>query len=115
MVRLASTAADRDGMDETDQQAFREELAALEAIEARLSAERRRLHQQIDFGYSQSESLRVREREVSDERQALHRRIESLRALLGIERTAAPPAGNGATVHELTPEVEPERPHDLAS
>lgn len=115
MVRLASTAADIEAMDETDLQAFHDELTALEAIEARLSAERRRLHQQIDFGYSESESLRLREREVSDRRQALHRRIDSLQTLLGIEKTAVPPAGNGATVHELAPDVEPERPHDLAS
>jgi chromosome segregation ATPase len=98
-----------------DLQAFRDELAALEAIEARVSAERRRLHQQIDFGYSSADSLRAREREVSDQRQALHRRIDSLQELLGIERTYAVPAGNGVTKRELAPDVEPERPQDLAS
>jgi hypothetical protein len=102
-------------MDESELQAFRDELAALEAIEARVSAERRRLHQQIDFGYSSSESLRVREREVSDERQALHRRINSLQELLGIEPRAGVPAGDGASVRELLPEIDPERPQDLAS
>jgi chromosome segregation ATPase len=99
-------------MDDLD--AFREELTALEAIEARLSAERRRLHQQIDFGYSTADSLRAREREVSDRRQALHRRIDSLQQLLGMERTTMVSAAKGAPVRELTPDAEPERPQDLA-
>ena len=41
------------------------ELVALEAEEALVSAERRRLHQQIDFGYA-SETTRAREQEVSN-------------------------------------------------
>jgi chromosome segregation ATPase len=102
-------------VDESELQAFRDELAALEAIEARVSAERRRLHQQIDFGYSSSESLRVREREVSDRRQALHGRINSLQELLGIEPRAVDSAGNGVPVRELRPDVDPERPQNLAS
>lgn len=102
-------------MDESELQAFRDELAALEAIEARVSAERRRLHQQIDFGYSSSESLRVREREVSDKRQALHRRINSLQELLGIEPSAGVSSTDGAPVRELMPDVEPERPQDMLS
>ena len=88
---------------------LREELANLEAEEARVSAERRRLHQRIDFGYSVSGSLRARERGVSDERQALHRRIDELRKLLGIETVARSAAGKPVAVRELTPEVEPER------
>ncbi len=100
-------------MDETDFHAFREELAALEAIEAGLSAERRRLHQQIDFGYSESESLRVREREISDERRALHRRISELQKLLGVEQDERSLAGKPVAVRELETEFEPERPHDL--
>jgi hypothetical protein len=48
-----------------------------------VSAERRRLHQQIDFGYA-TETTRAREREVSDERHELHRRIDELRGLLGL-------------------------------
>jgi hypothetical protein len=58
-----------------------EELAALERAEAYLSAERRRLHQQIDFGFSTAET-RARERAVSDERRRLHARIDSLRKLV---------------------------------
>jgi outer membrane murein-binding lipoprotein Lpp len=54
------------------------ELARLEAEEAQLSSVRDRLHSQIDFGFG-SETARAREREVSDERQELHRRIDALR------------------------------------
>ncbi|HET8751884.1 MAG TPA: hypothetical protein VFM43_05100 [Gaiellaceae bacterium] len=60
---------------------LRHELARLEAEEAQLSAVRDRLHQQIDFGYG-SETARAREREVSEERQELHRRIDALRELV---------------------------------
>jgi septal ring factor EnvC (AmiA/AmiB activator) len=82
-------------MDESNLDDLRKELASLEATEARISAERRRLHEQIDFGYA-SEATRAREREVSDERRELHKRIDELRELLGEgdEATAAPePAG----------------------
>ena len=68
-------------MDEAALDELREELAALEAREAQISAERRRLHQQIDFGFSTAET-RAREREVSDERRQLHLRIDSLRKTL---------------------------------
>ncbi|HEY5694213.1 MAG TPA: hypothetical protein VIR14_06870 [Gaiellaceae bacterium] len=61
---------------------LRSELALLEAEEARLSATRKRLQDQIDFGF-ESGTTREREREVSDERRKLHRRIESLRERLG--------------------------------
>ena len=57
---------------------LREELAALEAEEALVSAERRRLHNQIDSGFA-TEMTRAREREVSDRRLLLHRRIDALR------------------------------------
>ena len=57
------------------------ELARLEAEEAKLSATRDRLHHQIDFGFG-SEATRNHEREISDERQELHRRIDALRAQL---------------------------------
>ena len=60
---------------------LRDELARLEAEEAQLSAVRDRLHNQIDFGFG-SETARAREREVSDERQELHRRIDELRKLV---------------------------------
>jgi hypothetical protein len=60
---------------------LRGELALLEAEEARLSATRKRLQDQIDFGF-ESGMTRDREREVSDERQEVHRRIDELRELL---------------------------------
>ena len=57
------------------------ELSKLEAEEAQLSAARRHLQHQIDFGF-ESATTREREREVSTERQEVHRRIDSLRELL---------------------------------
>jgi len=57
---------------------LRGELAGLEAEEAHLSATRKRLQDQIDFGF-ESGTTRDREREVSSERQELHRRIDALR------------------------------------
>ncbi|HEY2311683.1 MAG TPA: hypothetical protein VGH46_11310 [Gaiellaceae bacterium] len=60
---------------------LRRELATLEAEEARLSAVRRHLQHQIDFGF-ESATTREREREVSNERQEVHRRIDSVRELL---------------------------------
>jgi chromosome segregation ATPase len=62
---------------------LREELARLEAEEARVSAQRRHLHHQIDFGYA-SDEARAREREISDQRHELHRRIDELRVRLGL-------------------------------
>ena len=69
---------------ETEQRsiaALREELAALEAQAARLSQMRSHLHHQIDFGFETSTS-REREREVSDERNEVHRQIDSLKETL---------------------------------
>jgi chromosome segregation ATPase len=68
-------------MTETSLDDLRRELRDLEAEEARLSAMRNHLQHQIDFGFETS-TARDREREVSDERQALHRRIDSLRERL---------------------------------
>ena len=72
-------------MQETGQEAsvddLRRELSSLEVDEARLSAVRRHLQHQIDFGF-ESATTREREREVSDERQEIHRRIHSLKELL---------------------------------
>ena len=68
-------------MADTNLDDLRSELSKLEAEEARLSATRGRLQHQIDFGFA-SATTREREREVSDERRALHRRIESLRERL---------------------------------
>ncbi len=69
-------------MDRTNLDELRRELATLEATEARISAERSRLHHQIDYGFA-NEATRARERRVSDERRRLHERIDSLRELLG--------------------------------
>lgn len=113
MVSGACATADTWLVDETSLDALRAELDLLEAAEARISAERSRLHQQIDFGYSAPESLSAREREVSDERQALHRRIDSLRKLLGLE-PASERAPDRAAVRELEPEGEPERPQHMS-
>ena len=66
---------------------LRTELAKLEVAEARLSAERDRLHKQIDFGF-ETTSTREREREVSDERRELHDRIDELKQQLGTQQTA---------------------------
>ena len=68
-------------MDETVMGDLTEELAALRAEEARLSAERDRLHRQIDFGF-ESTMTREREREVSAARRDVHRRIELVRKVL---------------------------------
>jgi chromosome segregation ATPase len=77
-------------MDEASLDELREELARLEAAEAQISARRRFLHQQIDFGFA-SDSTREREREVSDERRELHRRIDALRDLLHVTPAAPRP------------------------
>jgi hypothetical protein len=64
---------------------LRRELALLEAEEARLSAVRGHLQHQIDFGF-ESATTREREREVSDERLEVHRRIDSLKELLRVRQ-----------------------------
>ena len=69
-----------------------EELAALEAEERQVSAEGRRLHQQIDGGFA-TEMTRAREREVSQRRRALHHQIDSLRASLGLPVGPQPTSG----------------------
>lgn len=72
-------------MQETGQEAsvddLRRELSKLEVEEARLSAVRRHLQHQIDFGF-ESSTTREREREVSNERQEVHRQIDALKELL---------------------------------
>ena len=68
-------------MDESNLEDLRKELASLEAAETTLSAERRHLHNQIDYGYA-TEATRARERDVSAERRQLHQRIDALRELL---------------------------------
>ena len=68
-------------MDEVSLDDLRNELAVLKAREARLSAERDRLHHQIDFGF-ESASTSERELEVSAARRELHRRIDLVRKIL---------------------------------
>jgi len=65
---------------------LRAELAGLEARAARLSHTRSHLQHQIDFGFETS-TTREREREVSDERNDLHERIDSLKAALRASET----------------------------
>lgn len=60
-----------------------EKLAALEAEEAQVSAERRRLQQLIDSGFA-TELSRSREREVSLLRRELHLQIDAVRIQLGL-------------------------------
>jgi len=66
---------------------LRGELAALEAKAVQLSQMRSHLQHQIDFGFETS-STREREREISDERNDLHRRIDSLKATLRASESA---------------------------
>ncbi len=57
---------------------LRVELADLEAKAARLSQARSQLHDKIDLGF-ETGTTREREREVSDERNEIHRQIDSLK------------------------------------
>lgn len=57
---------------------LRGELAVLEAKAAQLSRMRSHLQHQIDFGFETS-TTREREREISNERNELHARIDSLK------------------------------------
>jgi predicted nucleic acid-binding Zn-ribbon protein len=86
-------------MDEASLDEFRKELATLEAEEALISAKRRHLHQQIDFGFA-SEETRAFEREISDERRQLHKRIDVLRELLGVQQVGSlAPANDDSPFH----------------
>jgi regulator of replication initiation timing len=69
-------------MDKESVDGLRAELAKLMAEEERLSAERKRLHDKIDYGFG-TDDTREREREVSDARQDLHQRIDALRQRIG--------------------------------
>jgi uncharacterized protein YlxW (UPF0749 family) len=64
-------------MDEANLDDLRQELAELQAQEQQLSAERDRLHHQIDFGF-ESGATRERELDVSAARRELHERIDLL-------------------------------------
>lgn len=57
------------------------ELVRLEREELELSTVRQKLHDRLDSGFPNEVTLK-RERQVSDERLALHRRIADLRAQL---------------------------------
>ena len=59
----------------------------MEAAAARLSAERNRLQDKIDFGFG-TDGTREREREVSDERREVHQRIDALREQLRRQQLA---------------------------
>ena len=85
MLITPDASVDTSSMDEVRVEDLRRELTVLEAEETRLSALRRHLHNQLDFGYA-TESTRVREREISDERRRLHHRIDSLRERLEIRQ-----------------------------
>jgi septal ring factor EnvC (AmiA/AmiB activator) len=74
-------------MESTSIDDLRGELAALEAKAVQLSQMRSHLQHQIDFGFETS-STREREREISDERNELHRRIDSLKATLRASESA---------------------------
>jgi len=66
---------------------LRIELATLEARAALLSQMRSHLHHQIDFGF-ETATTREREREVSDERNEIHRQIVALKATLRERETS---------------------------
>ncbi len=66
---------------EPTQADLRAELEALERREEHLSIERRRLHDQLDKGFANEVAIE-RERKISEERLAIHHRIDELRALL---------------------------------
>jgi hypothetical protein len=68
-------------VDEGTLDELRKELALLKAQEERLSAERERLHHQIDFGF-ESGTTSEREQEVSAARRELHERIDLVRKIL---------------------------------
>jgi hypothetical protein len=68
-------------MDETSLNDLRKELAVLRTQEEQLSAERDRLHHQIDFGF-ESGTTRDREQEVSAARRDLHQRIDLVKKIL---------------------------------
>lgn len=70
-------------MEEAGLDDLRQELAVLEDEEKRISAERRHLQRQLDFGFA-TETTRGREQEVSSRRRELHRRIDALRERLGL-------------------------------
>jgi hypothetical protein len=71
-------------MPEADLDELRGEVKRLEAAEELVSAQRNRLHRQIDFGFATKET-RAREREFSDERLRLHEQIDAVRRQVGMQ------------------------------
>jgi regulator of replication initiation timing len=65
----------------TDLGSLLAELERLIREERELSAVRRRLHERIDIGFP-NEVTAARERQISDQRLALHREIDAMRAEL---------------------------------
>jgi len=96
-------------MEESKTNDLHEQLARLEAEETRVSAERRHLHRQVDYGFA-TETTRAREREVSDRRRDLHRQIDALRELLGLpggpERASVEPSLDQIAGDGSIPELE---------
>jgi hypothetical protein len=78
-VTADTSAVEAAGLEE-----LRRELSLLETEEALLSAERARLHHQIDFGF-ETGTTRERERKVSAVRRDLQQRIDLLRKLLSTQ------------------------------
>lgn len=95
MLTSEYVSADTRSVEAADLDALRKELATLEAEETRISAQRRHLHRQIDFGFATDET-RAHEREISDERKQLHERIDAIREILHL------PVGPGAAA-SVTP------------
>jgi hypothetical protein len=91
-------------MDEGKTADLTAELVGLEEEEARVSAERRHLHRQIDFGYA-TQTTRERERELSDHRRELHVRIDAIRERLGM-RTGPRKASFHAASREVPGGIE---------
>jgi hypothetical protein len=85
--------ADKQPMIEPTLGNLAEELSALEAEEAQVSAERRRLQQQIDNGFA-TEASRTREREASLRRRELHLQIDAIRLRLGLPAGPRPRAAD---------------------
>ena len=81
-------------MDDVGHDELRAELTRLEAEEAIVSAQRRHLHQKLDFGYATDEA-REWEHEISARRRELHRRIDELRELLGLPAWAGGARSDG--------------------
>ena len=86
-VKVRHPTADRRSVESISINDLRRELAELEAQAAKLSQMRSHLHHQIDFGF-ETGTTREREREVSNERNELHQRIDALKHALRARESA---------------------------